>query len=72
MLFFYAEQEGLILFFSSGVMTLLMTPVTQVRFTCKNLQILLEETKQGGGGGREIAISPSGMTTPPLITSVNP
>ena len=43
------------------------TPVTQVRFTYKSLQILLEETKQGG----EIAISSSGMTTP-LITSVNP
>ena len=28
-----------------------MTPVTQVRFTCKSLQILWEETKQGGWGG---------------------
>ena len=37
------------LFFSSGVTTLLMTPVTQVRFTCKSLQILWEETKQRGG-----------------------
>ena len=27
----------------------LITPVTQVRFTYKSLQILLEETKQGGG-----------------------
>ena len=45
----------------------LFTPVTQVRFTYKSLQILLEETKQGG----EITISSSGMTTP-LITSVNP
>ena len=48
LLFFYAEQGVLILFFSLGVMTLLMTPVTQVRFTCKILQILWEETKQGG------------------------
>ena len=60
LLFFYAKQGGLILFCSSGVTTLLMTPVTQVRFTCKNLQILWKETKQGGGG--EIAISSSGMT----------
>ena len=36
-------SKGLILFFSSGVTTLLMTPVTQVRFTCKSLQILWEE-----------------------------
>ena len=64
---FYAEQGGLIIFFSSGLTTLLITPVTQVRFTYKSLQILLEETKQGG----EITISSSGMTTP-LITSVNP
>ena len=64
---FYAEQRGLILFFSSGLTTPLITPVTQVRFTYKSLQILLEETKQGG----EITISSSGMTTP-LITSVNP
>ena len=48
---FYAEQGGLILFFSSGLTTPLITPVTQVRFTYKSLQILLEETKQGGGGG---------------------
>ena len=48
LLFFYAEQGGLILFSSSGVTTLLMTPATQVRLTCKNLQILWEETKQGG------------------------
>ena len=39
----------------------------EVRFTYKSLQILLEETKQGG----QITISSSGMTTP-LITSVNP
>ena len=48
LLFFYAEQGGLTLFFSSGVTTLLMTPVTQVVFTCESLQILWEETKQGG------------------------
>ena len=41
-------SNRLILFFSSGVTTLLMTPVTQVRFTCKSLQILWEETKQWG------------------------
>ena len=46
---FYAEQGGLIIFFSSGLTTPLITPVTQVRFTYKSLQILLEETKQGGG-----------------------
>ena len=67
---FYAEQWGLILFFSSGVTTLLMTPVTPVMFTCKSLQILWEETKQGLGGGGGVAISCSGMRTP--LTSVNP
>ena len=41
----------MILFFSSGVTTLLMNPVNQFRFTCNNLQILWEETKQWGGGG---------------------
>ena len=60
------SKGRLILFFSSGVRTLLMTPVTQVMFTFKSLQILWEETKQGGE-----AISSSGMTTP-LIASVNP
>ena len=45
---FYAEQGGLILFFSSGLTNPLITPVTQVRFTYKSLRILLEETKQGG------------------------
>ena len=61
------SKGGLIIFFSSGLTTPLITPVTQVRFTYKSLQILLEETKQRG----EITISSSGMTTP-LITSVNP
>ena len=45
---FNAEQGGLILFFSSGLTTPLITPVTQVRFTYKILQILLEESKQEG------------------------
>ena len=55
------------LFFSSGLATLLITPVTQVGFTYKSLQILLEETKRGG----EIAISSSGMAAP-LVASVSP
>ena len=42
------SKGGLIVFFSSGVTTLLITRVTEVRFTCKSLQILWEEIKQGG------------------------